>query len=298
VRFCEGSFFPSGYKLVNRSSSIRRQLFGFSRLLRLRRDTASPLHWSKPMRIGWIAQTAAALFITCATTGCTRDISPTAPSTSVPTAVRPDPGPAAINVTLTGRVIEAPPTSSTGVWDAVVTLEDGSKSWQSTKTIGGVGRGTYSIADLPSGHYRATVTADGFVNVTREINLTSDTTTDFPMLPVAVTKDLAVAGDLKSTDGTCSDGTALKPCHVIAIPVHNTGSIDATLTWRAASPVSLNVTLFKSGDQRPLASSTSNGSANERISAPLAGGALYELRITYGSGTAMASYSLKVAYPN
>jgi hypothetical protein len=229
--------------------------------------------------------------------GCGKNGSPTAPTLSPPAAAV-DPGPVASNLTLSGRVTEAPPTSSTGLWNATVTLDNGAKTWQSEKTVGGVAQGAYSIGGLPAGSYRATVSADGFVSVTQQVTLTADMKTDFRLLPVLTTKTLSVDGQIKSDDGGCSDGSAMRPCQIIAIPIHNAGPIDAALTWQAAGPVVLNLTLFEKGKPSPMAKSTSAGNAHERIAMTLAGGSLYELRITYASGTAVPTYALNVSYPN
>jgi hypothetical protein len=249
------------------------------------------------MHSGWIARTASAAYIACAATGCSGSVSPAAPSSALAVGTLPEPAPPT-NLILSGRVTEAPPTTSTGVWDAVVTLDDGTQSWHSVQTTGGVGRGEYSISGLRTGQYHATVSADGFVTATNDITIEHNTTSDFRLLPTPVMKSLTMGDQIRSTDGACSDGTAMKPCQIIAIPVHNAGPIDATLKWRASGPVLMTITLFDAGQSTPLAKSASAGAATQRITARLAGGALYELRITYESGTATAVYSLSATYPN
>jgi hypothetical protein len=142
----------------------------------------------------------------CGAGACSHGPSSATPVPSVPAgAVLPSPIPG--DVTLTGHVVEAPPTSTTGVWDAVVTLDDGVSAWQSGKTIGGAGLGVYTISGLHGGRFRATVSADGFVGVTRDLTIAPDNTIDFQLLPVAVRKSLTVSSQLNDGDGTCSDGT-------------------------------------------------------------------------------------------
>jgi Carboxypeptidase regulatory-like domain len=200
-------------------------------------------------------------------------------------------------VTLTGRVTETPPTSTTGLWDATVTLDDGVGSWQSAKTIGGVGRGVYTISGLSAGRYRATVAADGFVTMTRDLDIGSDSTIDFQLMPVAVRMTVTVSDHLGDQDVACNDGTQSRPCHIVALPVHNSGLIDATLTWPAGGPA-LSLSLFQSGSPVPLATPTSLVDGNGRLVADIEGGALYEIRVIYASGTGRVSYSLSIAYPN
>jgi hypothetical protein len=232
-----------------------------------------------------------------AVVACSHGPSPAAPGSSMPpSAVLPSPIPG--DVTLTGRVVEAPPTSTTGVWDAVVTLDDGVSAWQSGKTIGGAGFGVYTISGLHGGRFRATVSADGFVGVTRDVTIAPDNTIDFPLLPVPVRKNLTVSSSqLNDGDGTCSDGTQLRPCHIVALPVHNSGSIEAALTWPVAGPA-LALILFESESSAPLAASTSIVDGNARLVTNVKGGAVYEIRVIYASGKGSVTYSLSVGYPN
>jgi hypothetical protein len=228
--------------------------------------------------------------------GCTRDQLPAAPTPlPPPTVVLPAPGPA--DVTLTGRITEAPPTSTTGVWDATVTLDDGVNAWQSARTIGGVGRGEYTIPGLHAGRFRARVSAGGFVGVTQNVTVGSDSPIDFQLLPTAAIKSIMVSDHLSEHDGTCSDGTQMRPCHIVALPIHNSGWIDATVTWPVAGPL-LTLILFESGSPVPLATSTSIVDGSRHLVTNVEGGAVYEIRVIYASGTGTVSYSLSIAYPN
>jgi hypothetical protein len=231
-----------------------------------------------------------------AATSCNRPSPVAATASRSPAAVLA--APAAANVTLTGRIIEAPPTSSTGVWDATVTLDDGVNRWQSAKTTGGVGRGEYTISGLHAGQFRATIAADGFVSVTEDITVGSDSTNDFRLLPVPVTKSITLSDRLGDHDGTCSDGVQPKPCHIIAVPVHNPGSIEATLTWQGATQAVLNLLLFEKDGRAPLIQSTQVDGARQEMASAVPGGAVYEIRIIYASGAGTAAYSLRVSYPN
>ena len=213
-----------------------------------------------------------------ATSNCSRDLAPTAP-TSDP-AVVAVPTPAQSSLTLKGRVTEAAPTTVMGIWDSTVTLSDGATSWSAPKTVGGGAQGLYSISGLHPGEYLAVVSAAGYVSVTRAITIAADTTTDFPLLPVPETMSHTFEYQISDSDGTCSDGTQSRPCRIVAIPIHNAGPIDATLGWRASGSVKLNVTLFQSGQQTPLARSMAVDDASQRLTMNLPGGVVYELRIT------------------
>jgi hypothetical protein len=228
---------------------------------------------------------------------CSRTQSPVAPAPlPVPAVVLPAPTPAA-EVTLKGHVTEAPPTSTTGVWDATVTLDDGLNTWQSARTIGDVGRGEYTISGLHAGRYHAKISADGFVGVTQNIILGTDNAIDFHLLPVALRKSITVSDHLSDLDGTCSDGTQMRPCHIVALPVHNRGPIDATLTSPAGG-AALALSLFERGSAVPLATLTSMVNGTGQLVTNVEGGAIYEVRVIYASGKGSVSYSLSIAYPN
>jgi hypothetical protein len=231
-----------------------------------------------------------------ATTSCSRDVSPTTPTSDPGVVAVPTPGP--VSVTLKGRVTEAAPTTVMGLWDSTVTLSDGTTSWSSARTYGGAAQGIYAIPGLRPGQYEAVASAQGFVSVTRTITIAADTTTDFPLLPVPKTMSHVFEYQISDADGTCSDGTQSKPCRIVAIPIHNAGPLDATLSWKAAAPVKLTVTLFQNGQPTPLARSTAVDDASQRVAMNLPGGAVYELRITYASGIGTASYAMRVIHQN
>jgi hypothetical protein len=117
------------------------------------------------------------------------------------------------------------------------------------------------------------------------------------LLPVPVRKSLTVSYQLNDGDGTCSDGTQSRPCHIVALPVHNGGSLEATVTWPVAGPA-LALILFESGSPVPLARSTPIVDGNAHFVTDVDGGAVYEIRVIYASGKGAVTYSLSVAYPN
>ena len=261
------------------------------------------LRFRRLIRSGSIARVRSMVFLAIfmsagfAASGCSKDASPTAPA-PVPVApiVAEPPGPS--SVTLKGRVTEAQPTTLMGVWDATVTLSDGTASWSSAKTYGGAAQGTYEIAGLRPGRYEAVVAAAGYQSVTRTVTLSNDSSTDIAMMPVPETLSDTFEFQISDADGTCSDGTQARPCRIVAIPVHTAGPLEATLKWKTAGDAKLNVTLFQGGQPVPLAQSTALNDVSRRLAMQLPGGAVYELRITYVSGTGPAAYSMRVVHQN
>jgi hypothetical protein len=247
-------------------------------------------------RVRAIAFVAMTVYAALATSNCSRDVSPTVPTADPGIVAVPPPG--QVSVTLKGRVTEAAPTKVMGVWDSTVTLNDGTTSWSSARTVGGAAQGLYTISGLQPGRYEALASADGYVSETRTITIAADTTTDFPLLPVPRTMSHTFEYDISDADGTCSDGTQSRPCRIAAIPIHNAGPLDAILSWKAAASVKLAVTLFQTGQPIPLARSTAVDDTSQRLAMNLPGGAVYELRITYVSGIGTASYAMRVIHQN
>ena len=209
------------------------------------------------------------------TSNCSRDVSPTAPTTDPGVITVPTPGD--VSVTLKGRVTEAAPTTVMGIGGSTVTVSDGTTSWSSARTFGGAAQGRYTISGLRPGRYDAIVSADKYVSATRTITIAADTTTDFPLLPVPETMSHTFEYQINDGDGTCSDGTQSRPCRITAIPIHNAGPLDATLSWKAAAPIKLAVTLFQNGQPTPLARSTAVDATSQRLAMNLPGGAVYGL---------------------
>jgi hypothetical protein len=215
---------------------------------------------------------------------------PTGP-TPQPTPL-PTPAPAPSEFTLTGRVTESVPTTHTGIGGAVVTIADSSRM-AVTNSVG-----FYTIAGLPSAEFTINVSADGYVATSRRLATTGNTTTDFQLRPVPATLTHTSSGSISGPDGTCSDGVAMKPCRILAIPVHNTGSIEATLSWESISPADLDLSVFQTGASTPLARSALTGTMQEQVTANVTVGGTYELRITHSSGVDTVTYTLTITYPN
>jgi hypothetical protein len=197
-------------------------------------------------------------------------------------------------VALRGRVSEAPPTSLTEIYPALVRIVDGIHAGKSAETDA---NGFYSIPGLVVGTFTVEVSAEGYVGVSRTVNLGPNMTVNFQLLPVPETMRFVLNGDIRANDGTCSDGVSQRPCRIVTFPVHNDGVIEAALAWTPDRSADLDLTLFRTGADRPLARSARRGPTHESVSQTVTGGVTYELRITYGDGTADAEYELTLGYP-
>jgi hypothetical protein len=244
------------------------------------------------------AAIALALAAACLGSACANShSSQTAPTPLPTTPTEAAPTPVATNFALGGRVTEAPPTTAVEVPRAVVTITDGVNAGRSA--IADV-YGFYSIKDLSIGPITVKVTADGFVSTTTglDVNIAGQTTRNFRLMPVPKTMSYTMGGDLRGTDGTCSDGRSMKPCRIVVIPIHNEGMIDVKLDWEPAASADLELTLFQTGSETPIARAAGAGASQKRVSARVSGGTTYEFRITYASGTGAVNYTLTVSCPN
>jgi hypothetical protein len=229
--------------------------------------------------------------------GCTGNassptiVSPTAPTPAAP-PTPPPPAPPASTVALNGRVTETAPTSSTGIAGAVLRIVDGAAAGRSTRTDP---MGFYRIDDVPAAA-TLSVSAPGYVETTGTFELGREGS-NFQLMPTPQTKTTTMADSLDSRVGTCNDGVSMKPCHILAIPIHNRGALDATLTWESLDG-DLDLSLFQSGRSSIISRSATRGSKSERIAVELTAGANYDLRVTYAGGMEAAKYTLKVIHQN
>jgi hypothetical protein len=227
----------------------------------------------------------------CISAACTGgDAGPMAPSITI----TPTPTSSPNSFTLTGRVTESAPTQIDGVKGALLTIGDSVNAGRSTSTDA---YGFYSISGLQSAGFTLNLSADGYVNTSQAVSVTSNTTMNLQLAPVARQMSHTSTGQLTGTDGTCSDGASQKPCRILVFPVHNAGPIDAALTWNPGEVADLDLTLFQTGTQAPITGSAAAGASPERVSAHVTGGSTYELRVTYRSGRAGTTYTLRVTYP-
>jgi hypothetical protein len=213
----------------------------------------------------------------------------------VPASITAPSNPSSPVVTLSGRVTESAPTESHSIAGATLTISAGPDAGRSTTTDIG---GRYTFSDLRSGAIVVDVAARGYVGVSESIPLDTDMKINVGLKPERRIVDHAWTGNLTPSDGTCSDGAATLPCVIVAFSMHNAGSIDAHLSWSAASAIDLNLSLFQTGVATPILRSAAGGVTPESITVMVSGGAHYELRITYASGTVPADYKLHVVHPN
>ena len=243
------------------------------------------------MRFGLLSLVLAA----CASAACGGShAAPASPTPALITSPTPAPAPAA-KVTLAGRITESPPTPTTGIDGAVVTIRDGSNAGRFATANP---LGFYSIADLEPGAFTVTIDANDYVGTWANVACSANLTSNFQLLPVPKTITHTLTGDVGGSDGTCSDSISDRPCRIVVIPIHNVGPVEAVLSWTPTKGADLDLTLFQTGVAAPLARSASAGAGPEQVNANLTVGATYEFHITYAAGVARATYTLRVTHMN
>src|SRR5262249_47908260 len=161
------------------------------------------------------------------------------------------------------------------------------------------GAGNYSIGALKSGGFNITVSAPGYQSVSRGVTLSANSTQNFSLLPVFRMLNETLTGSISGGDATCSGGDGVfttKPCKVMRFNVHNDGALTATLDWSPNRVADLDLSLFR-GSTMIARSATATG-GRETVSASLTAGFVYELHVTYYSGSAITNYTVAVGHPN
>ncbi len=204
------------------------------------------------------------------------------------------PAPSNATFTLSGRVTESVPTTIDGIPSATLTISEGVNAGRSTVTND---RGYYTFANLHPSEFSMRVSAAGFVASSERIALTYDRKSDVQLRPEPAQLSYSLRGDIASVDGHCSDGDAMRSCRIILFPVHNPGTVQATLHW-TAEEVDLDLTLFQTDGITPIARGSYMGERVEQLRGEVTGAATYELRVTVRGGTGVAAYTLDFNQPN
>jgi hypothetical protein len=124
-------------------------------------------------------------------------------------------------------------------------------------------------------------------------------TADFQLLLQPAVLRYVLTGDVRGSDGTCTDGLTQRPCRIVMFPVHHGGAIHARLDWTPQATSDLDLTLFKTDAiSQPLTRSAARGPGPEVVHLDVDGGVTYQLHITYAWGTSPADYTLTLEYPN
>ncbi|MCL4814501.1 MAG: carboxypeptidase regulatory-like domain-containing protein [Vicinamibacteraceae bacterium] len=114
------------------------------------------------------------LLVACGGSGGGNPAKPSAPGAQAPT-------PAPTTFSLSGKVTETAPTSSTPIAGARVSIGDGPNAGRSTTTDAA---GTYTFASLERSGFTVTASADGYEPRSQGVDLTANRTVNFQLRPL------------------------------------------------------------------------------------------------------------------
>jgi hypothetical protein len=193
---------------------------------------------------------------------------------------------------LQGVVSKSAPSTSTPIVGARLEVLDGPNAGRAVTTDG---NGYYVLSGLRNGSFTLRATHPDHQPADQAVRLSRDTTQNVMLRPTPKQLDEVYTGQISGGDPTtCSDGTFIKPCRKIVLPIHNDGALSAEMDWVGGS-ADLDISLWR-GTTR-IARAVGVGS-RETISSNVVGGNNYELHVTYYSGANTVEYRVRVSRPN
>ncbi len=215
----------------------------------------------------------------------------TTPTSPTPSE-RPTPAPQPAMFSLVGTVAEASPTTIPGLSGARIEVADGPYSGQIATSDNA---GAFRIDGI-SGPLTIRVSRDGYEPGSQRVDVIQNRTVSVALMPNRQDLEYTLTGTLTPADSTCSDGSYQKPCAIVALPVHYEGLLEADLDW-TPGPGSMDVDLSLWKGAMYIAGS-SQMLKQEHLQYILNAGTMYELHITYYSGSMPAQYTLRIRRPN
>jgi len=199
--------------------------------------------------------------------------------------------------TLSGTVTETPPRTSTPVVGARVEILNGDNHGKYTLTDAS---GQYHLTNLVPGSFNVRASMSGYQNTTWPITVSSDQTLSFLLNPTPQQISETFAGSIGAGDPAGSCGS---PCKTFAIAIHNTGALQATLSWGSAADAHLLLQLFDADANRvlaqsPLTPSDTSTSTSETVSVNITTAANYELRVVGWQITRATSFTVTTTHIN
>jgi hypothetical protein len=234
-----------------------------------------------------VATVSAAGLVTCVGTGNT-EIRATfqGVSGSAPVTVTRPP-----IYTLSGTVTETVPHLSTTLTGVRVEITDGPNQGRFATTDA---TGQYQIADLSPGTFSVKAELDTYDDTIKSVTVTGNTTLNLTLNPTLKSTTETFKKTLSPSDG-CAVGL---PCQVFALPLHNTGALDARLTWDVATGASLALQLYSEDTGDVLFQVDGTPSAPVSFTASITTPGSYQLRVVGLRLTTATLFSLTTTHTN
>jgi hypothetical protein len=153
--------------------------------------------------------------------------------------------------------------------------------------------GRYRFDDLVPGTFTVRATKGGYETASREVSAANSlVNVNFTLKPVFRILTETITGSVSGGDPPCLDGLFDDPCKKHSFNIHHDGTIRARVTWSGGADVDLELWL----DGREIADSRGVRSSEEVEATARPG--VYQVRVTYYSGSRIANYTLVVTRPN
>jgi hypothetical protein len=235
-----------------------------------------------------VATVSAAGLVTCVGTG-TAEIRATYLGVSdgaLVTVTRPP------TYALSGTVTETAPHLSTTLTGVRVEITDGANQGRFATTEA---TGQYQFANLSPGTFSVKAQLDAYDDTTKSVTVSGNTTLNLTLNPTLTHITETFNKQISAGDPPCYVGL---PCQVFAIPLHNTGALEATLTWGSAVDAYLALQLYSEDTGRVLAQSDSTTSASQFVSANMSTPGSYQLRVVALRITKITPFTLTTKHTN
>jgi Carboxypeptidase regulatory-like domain len=176
--------------------------------------------------------------------------------------------------TLTGVITESVPTTSTMLSGVRVDLTDPANQGRFATTDSA---GQYQITQVPAGTYTVRATLGGYVDLTKQVTVSANTSLDFALVPTPTNTWFKRFGEITPTTARCAGET--RPCQVFVLPpVHNTGPFETTVLWTGAD-ASFALQLFNADTGLVVASASTGTPGEQYLYTQIQAPGNYQLRV-------------------
>lgn len=220
--------------------------------------------------------------------------SPTAPTPPPSPAPSPAPTPPAPTPVTTSEIYgilrESDPSVGVNIPGGTVLITSGPNAG---RTITANSDGYYALTDMTRGTFTMRASANGYEPVEQSVTLANPRQQDLQLRPVLQIIDQVLTGAVSGGSTRCGS-VVTKPCATFNIPVHHTGTLEATLSWNSGVN-DLDLELYRGSTE--LASSNGVSRTEERITSGVAQG-MYQIRVIYYNGSTVQDFQVRVRRPN
>jgi hypothetical protein len=224
---------------------------------------------------------------------CGGDKSPAAPTPPpAPTPAPPAPAPPSTpsSSEIFGVLRESDPSVGVAIPGGTVHITTGPDAGKSTTTDG---NGYYVLREVTRGTFTIRSSANGYEPGEQSVSLTNPRQQDLQLRPVLQILDHVLNGTVSGGSTRCGS-IVTKPCATFNIPIHHTGTLEATLSWNSGVN-DLDLELYRGSTE--LASSNGVSRNEERITSGVSQG-MYQIRVIYYNGSTVQDFQVRVRRPN